>query len=62
MPFSPEDPALMKRHPQRVAVTVSNAVYVSLNHVANAQGRSNSNLAAYLIERGLEDLASSHPE
>jgi hypothetical protein len=46
--------ALLKRSTQRITVTVSNAVYVSLNALSLEQGRSTSNLAAYLVERALD--------
>ena len=43
-----------QRRSQRIAVTVTHSVFQRLVHHSNQQGRSISNLAAYLIERGLE--------
>lgn len=44
----------MQRRSQRIAVTVAHGVFQRLAQVSTEQGRSISNLAAYLIERGLE--------
>lgn len=41
------------RQPRRLSITVSASVYQSLLHRSDQQGRSLSNLAAYLLEQGL---------
>lgn len=46
------------RHPVRVTITVSYLVAEQLEQRSSEQGRSLSNLAAYLLETGL--LATDH--
>lgn len=41
------------REPRRLSITVSASVYQSLLDRSDQQGRSLSNLAAYLLEQGL---------
>ena len=48
---------LFNRRPRRITVTVADATYVALEQISVQEGRSLSNLAAFLLERSLEDLA-----
>ena len=41
--------------PTRISITVSNRVFVALRDRADQEGRSTSNLAAYLLEQGLDE-------
>ena len=43
------------RHPLRISATISGAVYERLQERATAEGRSLSNLAAFLLEAGIAD-------
>jgi len=45
----------LSRRPQRLTITVSHSVAQHLIEQSNDQGRSISNLAAYLLERALTD-------
>lgn len=47
---------LITRKPKRVSVTVSQGVLDRLQQLSDEQGRSTSNLAAYLIETALDAL------
>ena len=51
----------ISRRPQRLTITVSHAVATHLIEKSNDQGRSISNLAAYLLERALTELDSGPP-
>ena len=44
------------RKPKRLSVTVSDKTYRLLLDRSDTEGRSTSNLAAYLLEQGLDDL------
>jgi hypothetical protein len=44
---------MAKRHPQRVSVTISATLCERLQHRADDEGRSLSNLAAFLLESAL---------
>jgi hypothetical protein len=44
---------LLRRKPRRVTVTISWQTYQRLQERADLEGRSFSNLASYLLERGL---------
>lgn len=48
--------ALMMRKPTRVSITVSQSVLDRLLVLSTEQGRSTSNLAAYLLETALDAL------
>lgn len=48
--------ALMTRKPKRVSITVSHKVLDRLQRASDEQGRSTSNLAAYLLEAALDAL------
>jgi hypothetical protein len=52
---------ILKRKSQRITVTVPHTVYEGLQKAADDQGRSLSNLMAYLLECGLERLKASLP-
>lgn len=48
-----------KRRPRRLSVTISNHTYERVMHFASLQGRSASNLGAYLIEKGVQQMADT---
>jgi hypothetical protein len=45
--------ALLK--PQRITITVPQAVYRQLGEISFREGRSMSNLASFLLERAIQD-------
>ena len=47
--------ASMKRAPVRITITLSQRTYNDLETTASAEGRSLSNLSAYLLERALRE-------
>lgn len=49
------------RSPKRVSVTVPDAVMQRLLEQSDQQGRSTSNLAAYLLEMALDAMDSKGP-
>lgn len=51
----------LSRRPQRLTITVSHHVADTLINQSNEQGRSISNLAAYLLERALMDPECGPP-
>lgn len=51
--------AYLSHRPQRLTITVSHRVAENLIQQSNDQGRSISNLAAYLLERALTDPDNS---
>lgn len=51
----------MSRRPQRLTITVSHHVAANLIQQSDEQGRSISNLAAYLLERALAGPDSDPP-
>ena len=46
---------LLRRVPRRLSISVSNELFTRLQHVADQQGRSTSNLCAYLLEKVLRE-------
>ena len=46
---------VLLRQPRRMTITISDHVYQKLVLISDEQGRSLSNLAAFLLERSLED-------
>jgi len=46
--------AIAKRRPVRITITIPCHVFESITNQADYQGRSTSNLAAYLLEESLE--------
>lgn len=55
------DLSLLTRRPQRLTITISHHVAHTLIRQSNDQGRSMSNLAAYLLERALTEPDSGPP-
>jgi hypothetical protein len=45
--------AVLRRKPQRISITISQSTYELLVSRSDLEGRSLSNLAAYLLENGL---------
>jgi hypothetical protein len=45
--------AMLRRKPQRISITISQSTYERLVDRSDLEGRSVSNLAAYLLENGL---------
>ena len=56
------DLALVSRRPRRISVTLADSAYRELLNVSDLQGRSASNLAAYLLECGLQSLQEQHQQ
>jgi len=54
-------PPIFSRRPVRISITVSQAVHEALLERSDAQGRSLSNLAAYLLESALLECARPSP-
>ena len=52
---------LAQRKPRRVSITVSQTVIDRLQSLSDEQGRSTSNLAAYLLETALDALEPKPP-
>ena len=46
-------PVLALRKPKRITITIPQAVYERLEQLSYEDGRSLSNLAAFLLERGI---------
>ncbi len=53
--------AFVSRSPKRVSVTVSHGVLSRLQTISDEQGRSTSNLAAYLLEVALDAMEGKPP-
>lgn len=51
----------LTRRPKRLSVTISDATYRELVERSDDQGRSASNLAAFLLERGLQEFTQQQP-
>lgn len=47
---------LLQRTPRRLSITVSDGLFRQLQELADEQGRSTSNLCAFLLERGAEGM------
>lgn len=45
-----------QRKPQRLTITIPHHSFARIEVLAGEQGRSLSNLCAYLLERALEDI------
>jgi hypothetical protein len=52
-PLTKNLPMLALRKPKRITITVPQAVYERLEQLSYEDGRSLSNLAAFLLERGI---------
>lgn len=50
-----------RRSTRRVSITVPFTVHERVSAMADEQGRSISNLMAYLVECALDRLGASHP-
>ncbi|MFN9924174.1 MAG: ribbon-helix-helix domain-containing protein [Cyanobacteriota bacterium] len=48
---------MVQRSPRRVSVTIPHALYAELLERSDLEGRSVSNLAAFLLEFGLQRLS-----
>ncbi|MFU8885815.1 MAG: ribbon-helix-helix domain-containing protein [Cyanobacteriota bacterium] len=48
------------RTPKRISVSIPQAIYEDLLQQSDLQGRSLSNLAAYILENGLKSLMAPH--
>jgi predicted CopG family antitoxin len=46
---------LITRAPRRLSITISDAVYKRINDLADYEGRSTSNLCAFLLETAVRD-------
>lgn len=57
MTATPRALQLVSRKPSRITITVSHAVQQRLLYLCDEQGRSCSNLAAYLLETALDGPA-----
>lgn len=53
--------ALLQRSPRRLSVTVNAELYGRLQELADLQGRSTSNLCAFLLERATESGVNAYP-
>ncbi len=47
---------LITRAPRRLSITISDAVYKRINDLADHEGRSTSNLCAFLLETAVRDM------
>ena len=47
---------LLQRNPRRLSVNVSYGLFCRLQALADQQGRSTSNLCAFLLERAVDDM------
>ena len=54
------DLTLVKKKPRRITVSLPEALVVRLENRADFEGRSVSNLAAYLLERALDNSVNDH--
>ena len=55
-----ESLSVLQRHPRRISISLSHAVHEALLRRSDNEGRSVSNLCAYLLEHALE--AERHGE
>lgn len=51
----------VSRRPKRITITVSHSVNEHLLNLSDEQGRSTSNLAAYLLEYALQAMDGEPP-
>lgn len=58
-PASPDLPVKGPRSARRITITVPHRAYLSLLQRSDEEGRSLSNLAAYLLEAAIEQRVSS---
>ena len=56
MPFINSDPrSIISRAPKRITITIPHATFEAIVQRSDDEGRSMSNLAAYILEKGLMD-------
>ena len=53
--------AILQRAPRRISINVSHDLFRRLQEMADQQGRSTSNLCAYLLERMVEPTGAEKP-
>ena len=53
--------SVLFRKPQRISITVNHQLYQKLVASSDLQGRSISNLAAFLLENALETISGQTP-
>ena len=53
---------VLLRQPRRITITVSDHVFRQLVQISSEQGRSLSNLAAFLLERSVSDWDADHEQ
>jgi hypothetical protein len=53
--------AILQRAPRRISINVSHDLFRRLQEMADQQGRSTSNLCAYLLERMVDAKATEKP-
>lgn len=46
---------LITRKPKRITITISDKAFQLLSHLSCVEGRSMSNLSAYLLEQALDE-------
>jgi len=56
LPMPDPLPPFISRKPQRISVTVSWALFQSMDEISTAEGRSLSNMAAHWLERHAEAI------
>jgi len=47
---------LLTRAPRRLSITISDVIFKKINDLADHEGRSTSNLCAYLLETAVRDI------
>jgi hypothetical protein len=47
---------LLTRAPRRLSITISDVIFKKINVLADHEGRSTSNLCAYLLEAAVRDI------
>ena len=47
---------LLTRAPRRLSITISDVIFKKINDLADHEGRSTSNLCAYLLEAAVRDI------
>ena len=50
------------RKPRRITITIPEIIYCQLLEFSNSQGRSISNLAAYLLEHSVQEVLNKHQD
>ena len=56
MPLFSSDPkSILSRAPKRITITIPHATFEAIAQRSDEEGRSMSNLAAYILEKGLKE-------